>query len=55
MNFDWISTEIHNETRKISKNPYFQLNYKRRQSKGLAFALPSTEQCRKILEGFLVG
>ena len=34
MNFGWISTGIHNKTCKISKNPYFQLNYKRRQSKG---------------------
>ena len=54
MNFVWISTGIHIKTCKISKNPYFQLNYKQSQSKGEAFALPLTEQCRKIFEGFSV-
>ena len=55
MNFGWISTGIHNKTCKISKKPYLQLSYKLWQIKAFAFALPLTEQCRKILEGFLVG
>ena len=40
MNFGVISPGIHHKTCKISKNPNFQLNNKRSQSKGFAFALP---------------
>ena len=52
MNIGWISTGKNSKTCKSVKIPYFQLNYKRRQSKGEAFALLLTEQCRKILKGF---
>ena len=53
-NFGGISPEVHHKTCKISKNPHFELNYKRRQSKGEAFAFPLTEQRPKHFEDFIV-